>query len=250
LDTWRRSTRWNDLCRTPSLRCEDTGSWANDPVDTRNRLLSLLVALDPVTWYRISDLVAAIYHLDPDFQHPDGDYDTWYIRSRAEQRFLRGFEHWGEVESALIQFIIQGPLHWLGAVDLGGDTENSASPLTNLADFRLCPAGSAWIAGDPAPEEPVNSELEVFPDYAIRVPRDTPLLDRFQVSRFTTWEPPQEDTADHQNRDAFHYRITQKGLRRAAQQGISSQRILDFLRERASDELPNNVIAGLERWGA
>ena len=35
MDAWQASQAWNDLCRTPSLVCEETGSWHNDPVATR-----------------------------------------------------------------------------------------------------------------------------------------------------------------------------------------------------------------------
>ena len=36
----------------------------------------------------------------------------------ASGEYLRGFEHWDEVDGRLIRYIITGPLHWLGVLDL------------------------------------------------------------------------------------------------------------------------------------
>ena len=46
----------------------------------------------------------------------------------------------------------------------------------------------------------------------------------------------------------FCYRITQSGLRRAADQGIDALRILAFLQDRCSEPLPASVVSGLQRW--
>ena len=32
--------------------------------------------------------------------------------------YLRGFSTWDEVDGALVRFLITGPMHWLGLVDL------------------------------------------------------------------------------------------------------------------------------------
>lgn len=235
---WANSTHWNDLCRTPVLSCEQTGSWANDPVATRQRLMPLLAALQPAAWYGLDDLTTAIQAYQPDFQRPDGNYDTWYIRHRAEPAFLRGFEHWQQVEGALLRFLFTGPLHWLGAVTLGLD--DSAQP----AAFRLTTAGKAWLLNQPAPAEPEPSLLAVQPDFTVLASASAALLDRFRLARFTTWL----ETTWTDGLPTFAYRITQTGLRRAAQQGIDSARILDFLLASCA-ALPQNVARALERWG-
>ncbi len=118
-EAWQTSQSWNDLCRTPGLACEDTGNWHNDPVATRERLMPLFAQLEPGAWTTLDALVAAVKTTAPDFQRPDGDYDTWYIRERDSQTYLRGFDCWDAVEGALLRFLITGPLHWLGAVNSG-----------------------------------------------------------------------------------------------------------------------------------
>lgn len=240
LDAWVQSMRWNDLCRTPALSCEQTGSWANDPVGTRQRLLPLLASLQPGAWYDCAGLVTAIKAHSPDFQRPDGNYDTWYIGRRGDSAFLRGFEHWEQVEGELLRFLLSGPLHWMGATALmpmGADSPGAVS---------LTAAGDAWLHGAPAPAEPEPSRLTVQPDFTVLAPAAASLLDRFRLARFTTWlEPVWSDGLP-----TFVYRISQTGLRRAAQQGIDAARVLDFLQARTAEPLPVNVARALERWAS
>lgn len=255
LDAWARSPTWNDLCRTPTLSCEDTGSWRNDPAGTRQRLLPLLTQLTPAAWHRLDDLAAAVKQEAPDFQRPDGDYDTWYVRRRDAPAYLRGYERWDEVEGQLLRFILAGPLHWLGATDLGLEAAGAVSAVS----FRLTTAGQAWLAGELPPPEPAAGSIVVLPDFTVLAPLDAPLLDRFRVARFTSWEAnPLSDRqgvnaqapSGETSQSVFRYRITQTGLRKAARQGIDIDRVLTFLHERASQPLPPNVVAALRRWRA
>lgn len=254
-DAWLASPAWNDLCRTPSLACEDTGNWHNDPVATRRRLLPLFAHLESGSWYEPHALVAAVKGSAPDFQRPDAVYDTWYIRERTSQTYLRGFDSWDAVEGALLRFLITGPLHWLGVFDLAqpdGAETPGAKPLDGPAvalDGRFSPtaSGRAWLAEASLPDEETGAgALTVLGDYTILVPGDAPLHDRFRVSRFTTWEPAGPSRGDAM--PLFRYRITQSGLRRAAAQGIEAGRVLAFLQERSLQPLPASVVSGLERW--
>jgi len=237
LDAWLHSRLWNDLCRTPALSCEQTGSWANDPAATRQRLLPLLAALQTGAWYDLDALVAAIQIHMPDFQRPDGNYDTWYIRLRSAPAFLRGFEHWEQVEGQLLRFLTTGPLHWLGATSLAQPGDGQP------ASISLTAAGQAWLHEAPAPAEPEPALLVVQPDFTLLAPAGVALLDRFRAARFTTWL----ETTWLDGQPTFVYRISQTGLQRAARQGIDSGRILDFLRARAVEPLPANVVRALER---
>ena len=237
MDAWRSSASWNDLCRTPALSCEETGSWSNDPVATRARLLPLLASLPGETWYATASLVTAVREHAPDFQRPDGDYNTWYIRRRDDPVFLRGFERWDEVEGELLCFLLAGPLRWLGAVQTG--LAEFGVPL-----FRLTEEGARWLAGEAQPPSDWSGQPVVLPDFSVTIPADAPLIDRFRVARFTTWEP-----VASQPELAFRYRITQTGLRRAARQGITAERVLDYLpANRCGDALPANVAAALADW--
>jgi hypothetical protein len=115
VDAWS-SSHWNDLCHTPGLTCEGE-SWLNDPILARSALLENLPRTSD--WYSLDDLTNYIKENDPDFQRPDGNYDTWYIRDKQSADYITGYENWDRVEGRLIHFVINGPLYWLGMVELG-----------------------------------------------------------------------------------------------------------------------------------
>lgn len=229
---WLTSNDWNDLRRTPTLRCEGS-SWHNDAVGARQRLLHDLTAAAPGVWYAVADVLDALHDYDPDFQRADGIYTTWYIRRAEEAHYLLGFEHWHDVEGSLITYLLAGPMHWLGAIDLGDPTVGPAARAV-----RLTAAGWAWIHDRPAPPAPPTPPVRVASDYRIYLAHDCAAMDRFRVARFTHWEASQPE---------FCYRITQTSLRRAAETGVTRPRILEFLQRATHHQLPGNVARALER---
>jgi hypothetical protein len=230
---WRNSTEWNDLCRTPTLLCAETGNWTNDPHQTREAVLDLLRQLQPGAWYSSAEVIAAIQEHHPDFQRPTGDYESWYIRSSSTQEFLKGFEHWEGVEGALLRFLFNGPLYWLSALDLA---EPSAGDDLLIS---LSSSGARWLGLDAElPNEPRRRPIVVEEDFRVKVPLGTPLIDRFRVERFAGWQASYPQ---------FTYQINQRSLTRAAEEGISPQRVLDFLRSHCR-QIPEKVEASLLRF--
>lgn len=232
-DAWRLSQEWNDLCRTPGLECTETGNWKNDPLQTRATLLQILAKLPPGAWYSQSEVIAAIQQTEPDFQRPTGNYDTWYIRSTTTQEFLTGFEHWDQVEGALLRFLLRGPLHWLAAVDLA---EPSAG---DDMHFSFSQWGSYWLEqGTPQPHDAPRHPFTVRDDFTVTVPYGTPLAERFRVERFAAW---------HASYPHYTYQINQRSLSRAAGEGIAADKILEFLRAHTRS-VPEKVVSALQRY--
>ncbi|MCX6045299.1 MAG: hypothetical protein NT075_09305 [Chloroflexi bacterium] len=231
-EAWRNSPDWNDLCHTPGLECTNTNNWKNDPRQTRETLLGIFAKLQPGAWYSRYDILRTIKTTEPDFQRPTGDYDSWYIRSTTTQEFLKGFEHWDQVEGALIRFLISGPLHWLSAQDLA---EPSAGDdlLVSLSHW-----GAIWLGHDvPQPHEQLRRTITVGEDFTLTLLPGASLADRFRVERFAQWQ------ASYPN---YIYQISQRSLKRATEGSITPQQILSFLRER-SPEIPAKVLTALER---
>jgi hypothetical protein len=112
-DAWS-SSAWNDLCHTPGLNCEGMG-WNNDPILARTTLLDMLPRTGE--WFSLRDFVEHIKQNSPDFQRPDGNYDTWYIRDLESDEYVTGFDNWDQVEGRLMRFLVEGPCFWLGLVD-------------------------------------------------------------------------------------------------------------------------------------
>jgi hypothetical protein len=219
-DLWRQAEDWNDLCLTPGLRCQE-GAWRNDPVLARQALLAQLARTQPGQWFALDDFIAMIYDHLPDFQRPDGVYDTWYIQN-ATGAFLRGFEHWPAVEGRLIRYIWQGPLFWLGAVALDRSGET----------WSLTEQGAGFLQGqveDAPSSEPI---LRVSPDYVITLAPHIGLWDRLRVALFAFWQASEPE---------YRYLITRRGLQRAGRRGVSAQRVLDFLERASRGALPENV---------
>jgi len=230
---WRDSPEWNDLCRTPELECADTGTWRNDPLQTRSALLRLLGQLQPGIWYAQDDLTRAIQEVEPDFQRPTGSYDTWYIRNSSTQEFLKGFAQWDQVEGALLRFLLSGPLHWLAAFDLA---EPSAGDdlLVSLSGW-----GARWLGHDvPEPHDPARRAVTVGEDFTLTLATGMPLADRFRVERFAQWQ------ASYPH---YTYQINQRSLKRASEEGIAAQQILDFLKLHGA-QVPERVMGALLRY--
>lgn len=227
LEAWREDPVWNDLFHVPTLRPEPTGSWQNDPRLPRYTLLQLLGRLDPGCWYAIPDLVREIQARNPTFQRTEAEFATWYIRDAETGEYLRGFENWDRVEGALLRYLLTGPLHWLGVVELGEPDR-----------IRLSPFGAAYLGkGDPPPDG--DTRFVLLEDGTIEVGAAR-RYERFQIARIADWVASGE---------VYRYRITARSLARAQGQNIGPERILDFFR-RYDLTPPEALGRALARWAA
>ena len=231
---WRDDPDWNDLWRVPTLRPQPTGGWKNDPLLARQKALGFLAHCRPGAWYRLDDFVAAVKAADPDFQRPDGDYTTWYLRDQHGQS-LMGFEHWGEVEGALLGYLVTCPLHWLGVTDLGfaGDSVPAAA-------FRLAETGLPLLGHPPGEEAFSPSPMAVGDDCTVHVPLNASLYDRFQLARFANLA--------QRRADGIVYRISPASLARARRQGITAEQVGTFLARVSAGRVPPQALETLQRW--
>ena len=227
-EAWSAS-HWNELCRTPSVRCEGSG-WENDPVLARTALLDALPR--DGSWHSVSDLVEAIKADTPDFQRPEGNYDTWYIRDIEKDVYLKGFESWDLVEGRLLRFLLLGPMLWLGLVETGEGC------------FRLTDRALSWLSGKSGAEQEVRVPLVVQSDAVILVPFNASRYERFQVARVAVQRP----LHGREQSEPFQYQLTPGSLSRARNEGIQPQRVLDFLQKSSGRAIPASVKRGVERW--
>jgi hypothetical protein len=227
IQAWRDSASFNELHQLLDLVCE--GEWKNDPLKTRQTLLDLLSAVPRGKWWSLSAFIQGLKRVQPDFQRPAGDYDSWFIRRQESEDYLRGFAHWDEVDGALVGYFITGPLHWLGLADLAAPTED-ATP----SAFRLMTPGAVRSALEEA-------KLHVTSQGTISVPRLTPRAARYQLARFCEWEP---EKADH-----YRYRLTPAALEHAQQQELKVENLLALLKKHAAAQVPPTLVRALRRWG-
>ncbi len=230
-EAWRDDPSWNDLCRVPALECDQKTAWRNDPLATRRALLALLARCPLDRWWSLASFVAAVKESHPDFQRPDGDYTSWYIRDASSGAYLSGFESWERVEGALIADLLTGPLRWLGVVAIA---EGETGPI-----YRLTGAGARFLGLISGEDEPTPSPpIAVHPDFLVRVPTPVNLYIRFQLERF----------ADLESLDPCRYRLTVGGLGRALARGIRVEQILAFLQQASEGVVPANVAGQLQMW--
>jgi hypothetical protein len=234
-EAWRDDPTWNDLFHVGSLQPEDTGAWRNDPLLARKAVLRHMERCDPEAWYRLDAFVGAIKHVDADFQRPDGDYDSWYIRDGETGVYLSGFESWDAVEGRLIRHLIRKPMAWLGLVELGANGEDRSASF-----FRLTQGGGAFLglAEPPATPEPAPARLRSSFRVAVPAARR---YERFQLARVADWLA---------SGNLFVYRLTPSSLDRARRQGISATRVLEFLGNLIEAPVPRSVEAAVTRWAA
>jgi len=232
---WRDDPTWNELFHIRSLKPENTSVWRNDPLAARRAILGHLGQCDPDTWYRISEFINAMKRVDPDFQRPSGDYDSWYLRDLATNTYLSGFENWDTVEGSLIQHTITGPLMWLGLSDLGAEVPDGP-----ISAFRITRRGAIILGQHVEPVEIKEEPVILRPDFSVLVPASQ-RYNRFQIARVSDWVSSGE---------TFTYRITPRSLERARQQGIAITRVLEFLQQVTDAPVPRSVEAALTRWDA
>lgn len=235
---WSSDPTWNELRHIPSLELEDTG-WTNDTVMARQAILGHLKACPPGAWLSLESFIAAVKAVDPDFARPDGDYRSWYIRDARTGVYLMDFACWDYVERELIVHLLNAPLHWLGAVDLGFSGEDVAEPEA----FRLNPNGLALLglADPPSVAEAAPPSLLVRDDFTIHLDEGGRLFEQFQLHRFAQLKEGRKGRG-------LVFQITRSSLATAHQQGISPKMILSLLQRLSPTPLPTRVLKALRHW--
>jgi len=234
LQAWRQTTA-NDLASVPGLTAPK-GKWPNDPLASRDALVAVLNEWPGREWFSLESLVAYLRERHPTFLRPGGDFDSWYLQEAASGRFLQGVKDWEVVEGALLRQTITGPLHWLGAVDLGAREEGSRP--THFRFRRGLDEGPSPIQDQQTSEEP--SPARVSADGRVLFPTGSPLSQRYQVARFAEWV----------GHDAVgdKYRITPRALAAAASQGLDARRVLALLQTASRRPIPDPLRRAIDRW--
>jgi hypothetical protein len=253
-NTWRTDPTWNDLWHTPGLAPQPTG-WENSPLLARSKIMGYLAQTLGAThfesaphpdqmpssagdWLSLDDFVATIKRIEPDFQRPGGDYNTWYIYDRQGQP-LMGFEYWNQVEGALILYLLTHILLLLDVVELG-----AASATSQPVSFRLTPLGQSFLQ-DQAPSLPADKKtllLRVDSNFYAHVPARASLYDRFQLARFAELE-------QREPRQTI-YHITQASINHAFKNGVAADQITTFLARATDNQTPLKVVESILTWGA
>jgi hypothetical protein len=157
---------------------------------------------------------------NPSFQRPGADFDSWYIRN-DEDEYLNGFENWNAVEGAVLEFYLNGPLHWLGLLDL-------AEYAARLNGYGRALLENRWVEQADNPEP-----MHIDADGSITATRKASRYARFQLARFTSWV-----AAATREGSPYVYKLDGAGIKRGAEQGINTDAIAKFLGRVSADNAP------------
>ena len=280
-EIWRVSESFNELQQVPSIICE--GEWINPVIETRNTLLGFVDALPKGKWWNLNSFIADIKTEHPDIQRTAGDYDAWFIRAAEENGLqslqtlaaetqsqetlesvqsnsLCGFEHWDEVEGALIRYFMTGVLFWLGFVDLAASEEGrdvkaflvkenpaperserqGAQTKDGANKSRSSSAGFTSV--QPSAQRLVeDGKIIVSSNGLITVERHAPRVVRYQLARFGEW-------ITSKNPNEFKYQITTSSLEKALTQGLKVTHLVVLLAKHSETKIPPSLGKALRRW--
>ena len=225
-EIWRESKTFNELHQVPTILCE--GEWTNPVRETREKLLNFIDALPKGKWWHLNSFIADIKEQNPDFQRTAGDYDAWFIRKAEDDTPLRGFEHWDEVEGALIRYFVTGVLFWLGYVDLAkgeDDGDVKAFLVNEKVESRNEKEGKIIVSSNGL----------------MTVERFAPRAIRYQLARFGEW-------VESKNPDEFKYQITTSSLEKAQTQGLKVTHLVGLLVKFSETKIPPSLGKALRRW--
>jgi len=235
LHAWRDSSTWNDLQQVNGISVSGD-KWPNDPLSSRHAILDFLRMIPLGKWWDMDSFIQSIHSQQPGFLRPAGDFDSWYLQNTETGAFLRGFEFWNAIEGALIRYVITQPLHFLGAVDLGGAHPgklNLSFRLTSISKTLFDEGFQLDSQEDPTP-------VKVFPDGRIIASPTSPQSHRYQIARFCDWVKF--------NKTGTQYRISPSALQRAKDQELSLKQIRSILETTNQDTLHPSLDRAISRW--
>ncbi len=226
--TWNDLASWDEVSAIPELERLGPG----DPSIPRRRVLRALASLEAGRWYTVAGWLRYIESESPDFLRPEGSPGR--LRLRSGRSLPTGPAAWKEIEGRYLRFLVEGPLHWLGLLDLGqGTAQEEAFCLNALGKALLHPE-----AGRPhLEEEPVAVEGT----FEVWVPREASPYIVFIL----------EEYAERVRRNTLSlYRLTRPALHRALERGIGVERLLEALERYGRGVLPQNVAYTLQEWAS
>jgi len=198
--------------------------------------LQKISGFDLQTWYSVASFVSAIKTSAPDFQRPAGNFDTWSIRQSGKSTFLSGRQYWDEIDGAYIRYLLSGPLHWLGVLDIAYGVDGTVPTA-----FRLSPLARFLLEdGIKKPNLAPEVAPKLAADLTIILPINTSPLVRYQVGRFT-----------HIIRNSTtetRYQVTASSLTVAESFGLKIDQLNQLLESHIKSAIPQSFKNLAQRW--
>jgi hypothetical protein len=233
LYTWLNTTTWSemDMLRRQDEEIRVRRNLSDTSFKPQNlyhewrsaryMVLRFLSTIEEGAWISVQGFLRTIWTIAPDLLHPHFEPATWWLEStRTRKQFGTTFEDWQESSGCFVLNVLEGPLYWLGAVQLG---YRDGRPVA----FRLTPVGSFALHRRSVI---VEQEQKAIPAGAVQLVEDLTV----------TLVPNQVPTQLHEllhlvgqlettTPSEFVYRITADGVLRALGQGQTIEHLLGAL---------------------
>jgi hypothetical protein len=246
--TWIDGTFWNELLHLPgvALRPLPPENAHPEVLRARRTVLALLGEEAASGWISRSALLALARLRQPHLlltARGKGKVDRYSAAGNAfgldfrpRGGWISPHENWLRVEGAFLAAVLEGPLAWLGAVDLDDTTAGQVSAYCVSSVGRALLGKGDW---PPALTENESGRLVIQPSFeAMALP---PL--RESLLCFL------DQCAERQSLDQVAlYRLTRERWLYALQQGTSAVNLLERLEQLAATPLPQNMRYTLLEW--
>ncbi len=231
--SWSTSVLFKDLFSIPDLIVEKADEYSQ--IKSREYILEMISGLPVGEWIDIGVFIDLIKESSAEFLRPDGNFESWLIRSADTGEYLNGFIHWTEVEGAYIRHLLQGPLYWLGIIDLGFSS-HARVPGT----FRVTGAGHMLLLGSTPTGRDENGRIKFKAGSQILCSVLVPRWVRYLLARMAEWQ--------EFNTDGYTYQFTPQSLAIARKQTLRVTHLETLLRKYGSVPPTPSLIRALQRW--
>jgi hypothetical protein len=201
--------------------------------------------LAPNVWYDTASFVTTIDRLAklalPErsthyWSHETLDKLVWRLVDQRHPLALSRPEDRSRVYGTLLAALLDGPLAWLGLIEVGADKKDGTRA------FRVLPAAGV-LMGRPLGQPPTLARVIVGDDGSVVVPAGTA-----DVSVHSLLARVGELISG--SADGLHYRLTAERVQTAFDDGLSGPELLRFLEDRSQKRVPRRVRSKIERWWA
>lgn len=243
---WLESTFWNELAFVANIVTQPgpgpLDSAHEEVVRSRQLVVEHILQMAPTTWHTLSTLVARMklhipyllfprqYGLRAERYSLGSNPYGWNFRLR--RGWLTHREGWHLVEGGFIRELVNGPLAWLGMVELDSEEHPDAFCLAQ---------GTGLLAGAKAPESApeVWGRLVIQPNFDLvaLAPVSEALL--ADLDRFA-----ERVRLEH----IAQYHLSKASVTRAVQLGLTAEAIQQMLEQAAGGAIPQNVRYSLQEW--
>ncbi len=236
INTWRKSSVYDELHEDmDDLKIEEAPVF--DRISPRNTILKLLTLLEPGTWWSLNGFTTAVKNVDSAFLRKHFSNERWIMYDNAGND-LSGLGSWFQLEGSYIQFMIFGPLQWLGIIQTAYADKDKTCP----AAFRITDEGLFYLLE--SGREELSEEIAEKPNLETAIPRiyaDGTVLCSRGTSRYFLYMAARFLEIEKFNDSVCSFRLTPRSLAEAERNGLSPDLLLSMFRRFSKNAVPPSL---------